>query len=665
MSELAPMSLAHASNLEATVDARPEPGGRAFLSPTARSARCRELAAQGFLVARVVPVSGGDQDDEPGSRPSWHGGPLRRGGLREALEGAVEISLALRGALPPSVEVDAPVKTMAHDQLFRVRTLSAAGLCVVLPSLAKLADDGVLNAADSGALMCWRQLSASQPVWLLFDEGDRSLQMLAPATLADTFGVADAPPRWSDDAREMDGLDALEALADFDEDEDDDDDDDDRPSGPVLRGRVTRPELDASGDAAPTGETSPQEPVRDDIENDAQPEALHATDSPGDVCSAWHGKEGIDDAPAAEPSLDEAAVEDPRLDEPDLEEASPEKPIGDEEATRPLRRVMADDPLAGIDDLDDHPAQASLFETAPQISPQVERFASHPPPPPEPPPMAADDVERACEALEEARGPKPVKAIEQLFRTRYAPLAEAVSRGLQDQRAEDIVEEWRESFEHSYGEGFNTMRVTGRRPTMVLDVPEVATRIGKLNGARTVQLLLVDAMRYDLGRMVQTELKHRLESHAVCVEETLMWSALPTVTPVQMHLLARGAAGLRDPEPQSERDPIIHRDGSLTTLRRVRIGPRDLVKLDIVEARLREPGRGYHERMSSLADEVGDVIARYAESLPPRTLLFVFGDHGFHLPIEGPHATGPAEQGGATPEEALVGGWAWLVDDTH
>ena len=279
--------------------------------------------------------------------------------------------------------------------------------------------------------------------------------------------------------------------------------------------------------------------------------------------------------------------------------------------------------------------------------------------------MPADVVQRYCLELEDARGPKPVKAIESLFRTRYAPLAEAIHRGLRDDRAMDVVEEWRDTFEHSYREGFNTMKVTGRRPTMVLDAPEVAARIGKLNGARTVQLLLVDAMRYDLGQMVQAELKHHLASHAVCVEETLMWSALPAVTPVQMRLLARGAAGLKDPEPQSERDPIIQRDGSVTTMRRVRIGHRDLVKLDVVEARLREAGRGYHARLSALAEEVSDVIASYTESLPPKTLLFIFGDHGFTMPIEGPNATGPAEQGGATPEEVLVGGWAWLVGDAH
>ena len=118
------MSIAHAPKVEAP----PVTGGCAFLSPSSRSARCSELAAEGFLVARVVPVHDSDDDEdegEPTSRPSWHGGPLKPGGLGEALEGAVEISLALRGALPPAVEVGSPGLAMARDQLYRVRTLQA------------------------------------------------------------------------------------------------------------------------------------------------------------------------------------------------------------------------------------------------------------------------------------------------------------------------------------------------------------------------------------------------------------------------------------------------------------------------------------------------------------------------------------------------------------
>jgi hypothetical protein len=45
-------------------------------------------------------------------------------------------------------------------------------------------------------------------------------------------------------------------------------------------------------------------------------------------------------------------------------------------------------------------------------------------------------------------------------------------------------------------------------------------------------------------------------------------------------------------------------------------------------------------------------------------LLVVFGDHGFVCEPEG-EGSAPATQGGASPEEALVPGFAWLVGGVH
>ena len=90
------------------------------------------------------------------------------------------------------------------------------------------------------------------------------------------------------------------------------------------------------------------------------------------------------------------------------------------------------------------------------------------------------------------------------------------------------------------------------------------------------------------------------------------------------------------------------------------------MKLDLVEARLRNAGAPYEERLDAIADEVATVLARFLESLPPRTLLFVFGDHGFKLPkSDGGRSTGPATQGGASPEEVLVPAYAWLTGGVH
>jgi len=331
-------------------------------------------------------------------------------------------------------------------------------------------------------------------------------------------------------------------------------------------------------------------------------------------------------------------------------------------------RVFPRDPLQGIEEIaasqrsDELPAQGSLFGTVGE-SP-LEPADQHDAPPPSVA-MPPGTVQRFCDDLDEASGPKPVSVVEELFRNRYTPLVDALNRGLDDTVARAVVDDWRSAFEKSYADSFTAMKVTGKRPSMVLDVPELATRIARVNGARVVQLLLVDSMRYDLGQRVLDRLKSQLGERAACVEQNLMWSALPTVTPVQLHLLARGPRGLQDLEARSERDPTIHRDGSVTAMRRVRIGHRDLVKLDLVEARLRDSGGPYDERMDSIALEVAEVIARFTESLAPRTLLYVFGDHGFRLAVPQAGTTGPAEQGGSTPEEVLVGGQAWLVGDLH
>jgi hypothetical protein len=47
-------------------------------------------------------------------------------------------------------------------------------------------------------------------------------------------------------------------------------------------------------------------------------------------------------------------------------------------------------------------------------------------------------------------------------------------------------------------------------------------------------------------------------------------------------------------------------------------------------------------------------------------MLFIFGDHGFRM-AQTPdgRSTSPATQGGASPEEVLVPGYAWLVGGVH
>ena len=200
---------------------------------------------------------------------------------------------------------------------------------------------------------------------------------------------------------------------------------------------------------------------------------------------------------------------------------------------------------------------------------------------------------------------------------------------------------------------------------MVLDVPEAAAKLARASNAKTVKLVLVDAMGWDLGKRVSARMATALGSRASLVEQQVLWSALPTTTPVQSFFLARGPNGLRDQEPPVS-DVDVSRGRNVSSLRRERIGSRDVMKLDLVEARLRSPGDGYDERLEAIAEETAQVVSRFAETLPPRTLMYVFGDHGFVLPPGGSgFLTGAATQGGASPEEVLVGGFAWMIDAVH
>jgi hypothetical protein len=89
-----------------------------------------------------------------------------------------------------------------------------------------------------------------------------------------------------------------------------------------------------------------------------------------------------------------------------------------------------------------------------------------------------------------------------------------------------------------------------------------------------------------------------------------------------------------------------------------------VLKLDLVQARLHEAGPPLPERLDALADEVAAVLAAHARNLPPRSLMLVFGDHGFRMESSR-HGTNAGTSGGASPEEVLVPGFAWLVGDVH
>lgn len=199
---------------------------------------------------------------------------------------------------------------------------------------------------------------------------------------------------------------------------------------------------------------------------------------------------------------------------------------------------------------------------------------------------------------------------------------------------------------------------------MVLDIPEAAQRLARLHGARNVQLVLVDAMRFDLGVRIENHLVNALGQQAALTDRFLLWSALPTTTSQQLELIGRGAEGLKEGDIHTETPVLVARGRQASTLRRIRAGNRELLKLDLVEARLGEPGGPLAQRLDQLALEVSEALASAFTKMAPRTLVAVFGDHGFCLdPTE--FGSSAMRQGNASPDEVLVPGFAWLVGQTH
>ena len=276
-------------------------------------------------------------------------------------------------------------------------------------------------------------------------------------------------------------------------------------------------------------------------------------------------------------------------------------------------------------------------------------------------PDAPNNWQRWVDELDAARGPRPLAAIERMFVSAYVPLQDALMLGIAGDEAQGVLGAWAQSFEKSYAEAFDALRVRGKRPTMVLDAPDIAQRMARLHGARTTQLLLVDGLRFDVGQRLHEHLRGLVGQRAALTERLLLWSALPTTTSAQLSLLARGAEGLKESAHPSETNLPVARGRAAHTLRRVRAGSRELMKLDLVEARLAQRDPIDVSALDTLARESAEAIAQHFERLRARTLVLVFGDHGFTLDGQ----SGSARQGGARPEEVLVPASAWLVGDVH
>lgn len=286
---------------------------------------------------------------------------------------------------------------------------------------------------------------------------------------------------------------------------------------------------------------------------------------------------------------------------------------------------------------------------------------------PQSPPRLPDEIPLHARALSTARGPQPLAVLKRLFLEHYLPLGALLDLGHVDARAEAAHTTFRRSFERAYADAFPTFALTGKRPRMVLDAFEEATRLARATGARTTSLLMVPSLRVDLGLRMDRALTPALPSEAR-VESGLLFAALPSTSSRQEDTLARGVAALAAARPdESPADPEWHTRG---TLRRVRLGSRDLYSLETVAA-WRSMPRG-PEDADEVVSALASAVSRHAHGLvgrkgpltnertPERTLLFVFGDHGFTYEDRG-HTC----DGGSTPEEAIAPYFAYVLDPAN
>lgn len=656
----------------ATLTTAPSPevtGGARLVSSSELAAHLAEAERAGLLAVAVPPP-----------------GPSERGQLAVVIEEAIEACLVRRGACGPGIGAAADLDGSLSDQLYRARLIELRGLALGLPPLDGIATlAGTLDAEDSAVLRWWLRATAERPVRVFLDERNRYLGVYGrPVPLHELLSQPEPPVSRSepppavvpDVAHSVAAMDlaapALVPQADRLKETEPAESASEAPREHQAEARsAVEPEPASDLVAALVAELveSHEERLKGEAYDDTEPRAR-------DIAEASHRAPASREDDALAAALAETPAPSPATSQaPKLQAAAPVRSdVTSEPRERPsAREAVASQPQSKPTS----PArtEATPARPAPSLSalPTDEAPAEADEPVLAPPlrpahgplnPAAAEQWESWMRDLESARGPKPLAAVERMFVTSYVPLRDALVRGIAEPRAEATLEAWATSFAQSYKEAFAALCVRGKRPTMVVDVPDMALRIARLHGARSVQLVLVDGMRFDLGLRVEQQLRALLGQEVALTERLLLWSALPSTSAAQLDLLGRGPEALKEWTGAVESEIPVARGRGASTPRRVKIGHRELLKLDLVEARLSEVGPDEASRLDALADETADALAHYISRLPARTLVMVFGDHGFLLdPIEG--GTSKARQGGSRPEEVLVLAFAWLIGGLH
>ena len=528
-------------------------------------------------------------------------GPEARTKLAAFVLSSIESQLERLGAAQRGWTARDSLEMVLSDQLYRSRLLGAGGIALRFGALDGIADPaGELSVEDSHALRRMFALAELEPLQVFLPEPSARLRVLG------------APQRLSD---------WLPASA--------------------KAGRIASIEYEAVPAA---GALEGEKPAR---EESLAPPRMDAFVSSG---SEGHDSCGLD-APTPPPA--------PLAAEPPVSEAQTPAELSENERPTVIPSVVPSDPPATA-------APEIASDPSPAASPVEAETSAAATTTEQTRATAAElaEQQRRCAAwlaqLQSMHGPKQHASIERAFLTAYLPLAREVATGTAPPEIRPAVEAWAEGFAHSYASAFKTLNAHAsgaRRPTMVRDIFEVAQRWLNQYRARNFQILLVDSMRFDLGQRLNEALEQRLGGQGVCRDQALLWAALPSNS-VAQRLADSGpshpAPSGRAPAPLETRNPT---SGGIETLR---VGSRELFRIDRLSDDLSRPGELEAPRLERLASLLAGIVVPWLQTRAPDTLVVVFGDHGFHWQA-GERGTSAAQRGGALPEQVLVPASAWLL----
>ncbi|MEO8183477.1 MAG: hypothetical protein ABI895_31975 [Deltaproteobacteria bacterium] len=523
-------------------------------------------------------------------------GPELRTHLTAFVLSSIETQLERLGAVPPGWTAKDSLEMVLSDQLYRSRLLGAGGIALKLGAL-----DGIADAA--GEL----SVEDSHALRRMFALAElEPLQVFLPEPSA-RLRVLGAPQRLSDWL----------------------------PVG-SRAGRVASIEYEAlPGEGAPASASAAREESLAPPQLEAFVHSREANDTGG-----LDAAERQPDDPEVTAELSEQAMAEPS--ESERPTVIPTLAPHDSPGAPAPVAVAAPSPTAV-------PAEAETG--APMTVAEPARAT----------PAELAEQQRRCAAwltqLQGMRGPKQHASIERAFLTAYLPLAREMATGKAPPEIRLAVEDWAEGFAHSYASAFKTLNAHARRPTMVRDIFEVAQRWLNQYRARSFQILLVDSMRFDLGQRLNEAIERRLAGQAVCRDQSLLWAALPSNSVAQR--LAEATPGRPSPP---DKTATAADTSSATTggIELLRIGSRELFRIDRLASDLAKPGELEVQRLERLASLLADLVVPWLKTRAPDTLAVVFGDHGFHWRA-GERGTSAAQRGGALPEQVLVSASAWML----